>query len=198
MGRPESATHECQCWIAVMAALLIVISLSDFGLAMVLGSFADIVHQLEGQVKEQHTGMSIANFFSSMTGGFLHLGDSQAGKAIRGIANELPPHWMMASLAWGRVLISLFGFVIGWVMIWWRSRTVGWVLVLWGLLSAVWGLLSASEANVIFRALVAEDLTLVGVILTLLALWLHLTWPLYVSIRVFIGLRKGEFVRSRI
>lgn len=193
MGRSESTGKGCHCWVPVMSALLIVISMSDFGLAMVLGSFADIVHQLNARVDEHHTGLSIANFFSQATGGFLHLGNSQAGKAIRDIVSELPPHWMMAGLAWGRVIIALLGFVLGWVIIWYRPHFVAWILIVWGVISAIWGLLSYSEGRVIFEALVTENLTLIGVILTLLALGLHLIWPAYVAVRVFLGVRSGEF-----
>lgn len=170
--------------------------MADFGLAVVLGSFADIVFDLNNQVTAQQTGMSIANFFSNITGGLLHLGDSQAGKAIREISKELPPHWMMASLAWGRVLISLLGFILGWAFIWFRPRFLVWVLIVWGLISAIWGLLSVSEAWLIFEALVIEELMLVGVVLTLLALGLHLIWPLYVSIRLFVGFLRGDFSRQ--
>ena len=195
MGRSEAKEHKCHCWIPVMAALLIVISMSDLGLAMVLGSFADIVFDLNNQVSQQETGLSIASFFSKVTGGFLHLGDSQAGKAVRSIAKDLPPHWMMASLAWGRVLISLFGFLVGWVIVWYRPRYLAWILIFWGFFSAIWGLLSVWEAAVIFDALVVQDLTLVGVILSLLALGLHFIWPLYVGIRLIFGLRSREFGR---
>ena len=102
---------------------------------------------------------------------------------------------MMAGLAWGRVLISLMGFLLGWVIIWYRPRFLAWILILWGLISVIWGLLSYWEGHVIFQALVTEDLTLVGVVLSLLAVGLHLVWPGYVMIRVFLGIRVGQFVR---
>lgn len=182
----------CHCWMPVMAALLIVISLSDCGLAIVLGSLADVVHDVSSQVEDRHTEMRIAGFFSTMTGGLVHLGDSQVGTAIRDISNELPPYWMMVTLAWGRVVLSVLGVLLG-VLLIWRLSWLPLVLMGWGLLSVLWGLLSVFEARVIFQALVIEDLMLTGVILSGLALFLHLLWPLYVTLRTWKGKRSGDF-----
>ena len=184
----------CHCWIPVMGALLIVISIADCGLAVVLGSLAEVVHQLDRQVDSHNTGMKVAGFFHGLTGGLVNLGDSQTGVRIRSLVDELPTYWVMATLAWGRVFICILGFILGWLLVW-RFRFVPFTLIAWGVFSLVWGLLSVSEARVIFRSLVIEDLTMVGVLLSCLAFLLHLLWPFYVVVRMFKGIRAGDFSR---
>jgi hypothetical protein len=189
------ADHKCHCWIPVVASLLIVVSLSDAGLAIVLGSFADVVHEIRGEVNERSTEMDFASFFNKVTGGLVHLGDSQVGKAVQQVAHELPPLWMMSTLAWGRVVLSALGVIFGFLLVW-RVRGVPTFLVIWGLVSVVWGLLSVFEARVIFQALVIENLMLTGVVLSSLALFLHFLWPLFIAVRLFRGIRAGDFVRD--
>ena len=187
--------HKCHCWIPVVAAMLIVVSLSDAGLAIVLGSFADVVHEIRGEVNERSTEMKFAGFFSKITGGLVHLGDSQVGRAVQDVAQELPPLWMMSALAWGRVVLSALGVLFGFLLIW-RLRGVPTLLVIWGCVSVVWGLLSVWEARVIFQALVIENLMLTGVVLSCLALFLHFLWPLFIGLRLFLGIRSGDFARD--
>ena len=195
ISRTSSERGCCRCWIPVVGALLVVISIADCGLAIVLGSFADLVHDLKQQVEDSSTEMSVAGIFRRLTGGLVNLGDSQAGLAVRNVADELPSYWVMATLAWGRVGICVAGFVFGWLLCW-RVRFVPTSLITWGIFSLVWGLLSVSEARVIFRALLVEDLTIVGVVLSALATFLHFIWPLFIVIRMFIGIRAGDFARS--
>ncbi|MDG2031853.1 MAG: hypothetical protein P8J45_12685 [Phycisphaerales bacterium] len=191
----READHNCHCWIPVIAALLIVVSLSDGGLAIVLGSFADVVHEIRGEVSERSNEMRVAGFFSKITGGLVHLGDSQVGKAVQKVADELPPLWMMSTLAWGRVVLSSLGVLFGFLLAW-RVRGIAVSLVVWGLISVLWGLLSVFEARVIFQALVIEDLMLTGVVLSCLALFLHFLWPLFIAVRLFKGIRAGDFAQD--
>jgi hypothetical protein len=102
---------------------------------------------------------------------------------------------MMSTLAWGRVVLSALGVIFGFLLVW-RVRGVPTFLVIWGLVSVVWGLLSVFEARVIFQALVIENLMLTGVVLSSLALFLHFLWPLFIAVRLFRGIRAGDFVRD--
>lgn len=184
----------CLCWIPVIATMLILLSMLDFGFAVSMGSLADELMELKEQVASQTTEMRVAGAFRSLSGGLVNLGDSQIGKAVTAVVDQMPSLWVMAMLAWGRVAIALVGFVLGWCLAR-RAAFAPKAIFIWSIVSFVWGLLTLVETRILFFALITDEVYIAAVIVVLLALSMHIFWPVFVGIRIRVGMRSGDFAR---
>ena len=192
---PSDSGHvrkECLCWIPVLATVLILFSLFDIGFGITMGSFADELAELGDEVSSQPTGMRLAKVFRTISGGYVNLGNSVVGVQVKDLVDNLPSLWLLAVMAWGRVLISIAGFLLGWAFAF-RIRFSIMSILLYSLISLGWGVLSLILSRGLYLEMMDNDILLDGVILLSLNLVFHVIWPIVLGAHIWLARRKGVF-----
>ena len=69
----KNDSKACDCWIPVVATILILFSIFDSGFAILMGSFAEVLLELSHKVYEHGTAMHIGKFFNTNSGGSLSI-----------------------------------------------------------------------------------------------------------------------------
>ncbi|MEC7351957.1 MAG: hypothetical protein VYD99_02440 [Planctomycetota bacterium] len=184
----SSDSNPCQCWIPVMATMLILLGLFNAGFALLMGGVATELDSLREQVLSSSSDMKIGKFFNVVSGGLLSVGQYAEGKIVKGIVEGLPPLWWMAMLSWARVLISLVAFALGWCVVVRRPLAFR-LLPFWAALSSVLFVFSLFSSFDVIRLVYVETGLLLVLLLGILDIGLHLVWPGYILLR----LRKAGF-----
>lgn len=187
-SRPQ---HQCHCWIPVLATVLILFSAFDIGFGIAFGSFADELAELGEQVESEKTGMRVANIFRTLSGGLVNLGNSALGVQIRELVAALPPLWLLALVAWVRVLLAICGFVLGWALAF-RLRFSVPVIPIYALASICWSAFSLFVSRELYYSMYSNDVLLDMWILLILNLFFHMLWPGYLGLRIWTAKRSGD------
>ena len=189
MSTPKGGTsNSCQCWIPVVATVLILFSIFDSGFAILMGSFAELLLELSHRVHAHGAEMSIGKFFSTISGGSVNIGDFTEGTVIKEMVKDLPELWLLATLAWIRLGFSLTGLVLGCLMASRREKAFK-PIVIWAIGSILFGIFAIISSWDIYRVLAADGVPGDAILMGTLDFGLHAIWPLFLIWRLWFARR---------
>ena len=180
----KNDSKACDCWIPIVATILILFSIFDSGFAILMGSFAEVLLELSHKVYEHGTAMHIGKFFNTISGGSLSIGNFNEGTIVKEIVKDLPDLWLLAILAWGRLAFSLTGIVLGCLLAARRESFLTPVLV-WAIGSLIFGVFAIIFSWDIYRALAADGIPGDSLVMGGLDFGLHVFWPLFLIWRLW-------------
>ena len=192
MSDSKVSRKECMCWIPVLATVMILFSAFDIGFGVTMGSFADELMDLGEEVSSQKTGLRVARVFRTLSGGLVNLGNSAVGVQVKDLVESLPPLWVLALIAWVRVLLAIIGFLLGWAFAF-RIRYVIPAILVYSAGSIIWEIVSLIVSRGLYSAMSENGIELDMWILLILNLFFHIVWPLYLGIRIWKAKRDGVF-----
>lgn len=191
-AKGEHSGNGCRCWISVLATVFILFSIFDIGFGVLSGSVADAIAELGDEVSSEKTGMRIAKVFRTLTDGYVNLGRSAIGAQIEQLVKDLPSLWMLAVFAWGRVLLSIIGLLLGCAFAM-RWRTSLQAILVYALVSLIWGVASLIYSQGVYTVMFDNGAAIDAIIVYALNLLFHVIWPVFLGITIWKGRRSGAF-----
>lgn len=185
----------CHCWIPVFGTLLIMIAFIDLGFGVVYGGIISEISAMREQLHSSSTSLKVAGFFRSITGGFVNLGNVGMGEAAKEVLSNFHHVERMAIFAWARMILSVYGIVIGFTLAFrWRlSPHFSLLFCVLSLGLAFAGLISSKD---LYDFLSASGLTTVTAIIGFLSVMLHIVFPIVLSLKLLSARGKGFFAPS--
>ena len=179
----ENTSNACNCWIPVVATILILFSIFDSGFAVLMGSFAEVLMELSHRVYQHGTAMDVGKFFNTISGGAVSIGDFNEGTVVRELVKDLPDLWLLSILAWVRLAFSLTGIVLGCLLAAQRESFFKPTLI-WAISSLIFGVFAIIFSWDIYRALAADGIPGDALLMGGLDFSLHVFWPLFLIWRL--------------
>jgi hypothetical protein len=185
-----SSEHRCACWVAVLATILILVSLADMLYGVLFGALVDELASLQSEVKDNAVGLGVAGFFRSITGGLINFGDSQLGAIVRPLVEKLPDLRTLESMALARVVVAGIGVLLG-IGLAMRLSWIAWAVAIYTTLNLAFGIVMVIEALDIYRILAADPIKGDAILIGSIDVVLHVFWPLAFGLRLLAGRGTG-------
>lgn len=194
MSELSKEKNDCHCWVPVLGTILIMLSITELGFGIIFLAVLSEMASLKEQVDSKSTSLAIAGFFRSLTGGFINLGNSSEGEAVKSIVKNLHDLNLILALGIIRVGFGGIGVLLGFLLSF-RLKWSPLLTVIFSALSLILGLIGMINGADLYRFLTAGGLWIPALALGTTALTLHIIWPLFLGLRLLAARKKGVFPR---